>query len=283
MVGRSVTHEASRALRQSRKALECVLVDLSTQHDFLDEAGACRVHNATMVLPSWRRVVAWARRNQVPVISAMDTHRPQELPTDGFPVHCIDGSPGHRKVEFTMLPSRLFIEFDNTFSVPLDPFQSYQQVIFRKRSRDLLANPKADRFLTQLLANEFVAFGSGVEYSVKALVLGLLARSKRVTVVRDACGFWNRTEAELSLRQMEAKGATLITVEELMRRKLKRPIRYPSRHILHTGNGNGNGNGQHAPDGNGERAAPVNGNSHAHAPGNGSAAAAAEPTKLSPP
>jgi nicotinamidase-related amidase len=256
--------------RLNRRVLDCVLVDLNTQHDFLDEDGTCRVNNAPALLPSCRRVIAWARRNHVPMISAMDTHRPFEAPLDGFPVHCVDGSPGHRKLEFTLCPSRVFVEFDNTVALPLDPFTECQQVIFRKRTRDLLSNPKADRFLTQLAANEFVLFGIGTEHSVKALTLGLLARSKRVTVVRDACGFWNRSEADLSLRQMEAKGARLITVDELMQRRLRRPVRYPSRlRLIGRIRVNGHLNGSPKPHVNGKLngAAHTNGNGHHRKPG----------------
>jgi hypothetical protein len=55
----------------------------------------------------------------------------------------------------------------------------------------------------------------------------LIARGKQVSVVVDACGYFDRSEAELTVRLLGAKGATLITVDELMARRLPRPIRYP--------------------------------------------------------
>ncbi len=69
-------------------------------------------------------------------------------------------------------------------------------------------------------------FGNCVECSVKLLTLGLLAREKTVAVVADACGYRNEGSAELALRQIAAKGARIITVDELRLRKLRRHHRY---------------------------------------------------------
>ena len=119
--------------------------------------------------------------------------------------------------------------------MPRDIFRNFDQIIFRKRTKDFLGNPKAERLLTEASVGEYVILGIGLEMAIRSLALGLITRMKRVAVVYDACGYWNVTAADLSLRQMEAKGARLICVEELcsMRR------RYPNR------NGNGhNGSDQ---------------------------------------
>ena len=85
----------------------------------------------------------------------------------------------------------------------VDLFASYQQVIFWKRTDDLLSNPKADRLLTQAPINEFLLFGVGLETSIKALALALVARSKKVTIVQDACGYWSAgTADQASLRMV---------------------------------------------------------------------------------
>ncbi|HUU86051.1 MAG TPA: isochorismatase family protein [Phycisphaerae bacterium] len=232
--------------QHNRRTLECVLLDLNTQGDFLGPGAACLVKNAPQLLSAMRRVVAWAKWNHIPVISSIDSHRDSENTHDGFARHCIDGTPGQRKVPFTLLGSRIRIEGDNTLSVPLNLFGRHQQVIFRKRTHDLFGNPKADHFLSQLPTKEYILFGVGVEYSLKTLALGLLARHKPVTVVMDCCGFWSGSLADLAFRQMKAKGALLVTVEELLRRRLKRRFRYPLHPDVSGGNGNGRqrGNGR---------------------------------------
>lgn len=208
------------------RAHECVAVDLNTQYDFCDSSGSSFVDNADIVLPALRRVVAWVKRNQVPVVSAIDSQRASEIPTYEYASRCVDGTVGQRKLEFTVFPQHTYIEIDNTLSVPLNLFESCQQLIFRKRTRDLLANPKADRFLTQVPALEFLVFGNTLEVSIRSLVLGLRARHKAVTVIVDACGYWNHANAELALRQMCAKGAQITSVSELQARKLNRKHRY---------------------------------------------------------
>ena len=212
--------------RRNGRSYDCVVLDLNTQCDFCRSDGASPVLNIQDVVPALRRIVAWTKRNGVPVVSTIDSHRLSELPDHGQPVHCVDGSPGQRKVEFTVFPLRERVEFDNTLSVPLDLFKRCQQVIFRQRGEDLLNNPKADRFLTQIAASDFVVFGNTIEGAVKHLALGLVAREKQVTVVVDACGYWDRVAADQTLRQLDAKGVHLITMDELSGRQLASRRRY---------------------------------------------------------
>ena len=234
---------------ENGRAWPCVLVDLNTQRDFLDPVARCRIRNGRELVPAVRRVVAWAKWNHVPVVSSVDCHRDGESTHDGFPRHCIDGTSGQRKVPLTLFGARIRIEGDSTLAVPLDLFDEYQQVIFRKRTHDLFGNPKADRFLTQLRTEEFVLFGVGLEFSIEALALGLLARNRKVTVVGDCCGYWSDSEADLALRRMHAKGVDLVSVEQLLHRRLRRLIRYP----LHGNGWNGRQNGNGSPEGDGRR------------------------------
>jgi len=227
--------------RRNGREQECVVVDVNTQMDFCESGGAFAVANADTLIVGLRHVFAWIKRNQVPVVSSMESHRPFELSDSGQPIHCVDGSNGQRKLPFTLLSCRTRIEVDNTFSIPFDLFTTYQQLIFRKRTDDLLSNPKADRLLTQLPVKEFILFGTGFECSVKALALALLTRGKSVTVVSDACGFWSRARMDLAARQIAAKGATIISVDELLKRKLPRDHKYPL-HGLDQNGKNGLGN-----------------------------------------
>ncbi len=215
--------------RTNGRAYECVVIDLNTQYDFCDVAGADPVANLDRLIPALRHMIAWAKRNQVPVVSSIEAHRPTEISDNGHPLCCLDGSAGQRKIAFTVFRQHVRVEVDNTLSCPMDLFRQHQQVIFRKRTNDLLGNPKADRLLTQVPTPEFILFGVSLENSIKALALGLLAREKRVTVVYDASGYWARATANLAIRQIAAKGARIITIDELLHRKLDRCWRYPSR------------------------------------------------------
>ena len=212
--------------RHGRSGYECVVVDVNTQHDFCAAEGAKPVANVHQLTPALRRTIAWAKRNHVPVVSSIESRRLSETMGNRFNNFCIDGTYGQRKIGFTLFAQCAYVEVDNSPACPIDLFRRYQQVIFRKRSEDLLANPKADRFLTQVQTREFVLFGIGVEEGIKQLALGLLARHKHVVIVADASGYWNEGLADLALKKMRAKGATIITTEQLLYRKLDRSHRY---------------------------------------------------------
>lgn len=208
------------------RRIPCVLVDLNTQFDFFGGEGACPVVNYLEKHACLRRIVAWAKRNQVPIISSMDSHRRVDSDSNGIPKHCVEGSCGQKKLPFTVLPNHVFVAGDNTLAVSVDLFKTHQQVIFPQRDTDLFTNPKADRFLTQLDAEEFILYGAIAEHEIKAVALGLLVRNKRVSIIADGCGSWNPSAFDLSLRQAVAKGARVINTCDLRERKLPRVWKY---------------------------------------------------------
>ncbi len=198
-----------------RATFEQILVDLNTQCDFLLPGGALPVANRAEVLPNVRRLMNWARTRQIPVISSLEAHRHGES-FRSLPPHCIDRTLGQRKLPFTLMPQRLVLQGDNTSDVPSDPFRKYQQIIFTKRNADFLTNPKADRLINATHADSWILFGVTSTHCVKSVALGLMARHHRVIVIRDACGCWSMTDGEHALRQMEAKGAVIVTTDEVI-------------------------------------------------------------------
>jgi len=196
-------------------SLDRVLIDLNTQCDFLLPGGALPVANRADVVPRIRRLMNWARAENVPVISSLEAHRPAES-FHGLPPHCIDRTQGQRKLPFTLLPRRILLQGDNTLDIPSDPFRRHQQIILTKRCTDFLSNPKADRLINALAPHHWIIFGIPTSRCVKSVVLGLLARQYRVVVVVDACGHWSETDGAHACRQMEAKGAFMLTTDQLI-------------------------------------------------------------------
>ncbi|HPD28420.1 MAG TPA: isochorismatase family protein [Phycisphaerae bacterium] len=193
-----------------------VLLDVCTQRDFLTPGCVLQVANLDSLIANLQRVFGWVRSNGIAVVSLVESHRPTE-PMREFPLHCIDNTPGQEKLPFTLLSPRTLVETDNYLSLPPDLQANNRQLIFRKRTRDILSNPKADRFLTSWQPEEYIIVGVGLERAIRGLALGLLARHKTVTVVTDACGCWSPADAELVIRQLGAKDIRLTTVEELTR------------------------------------------------------------------
>ncbi|MHC4071314.1 MAG: cysteine hydrolase family protein [Planctomycetota bacterium] len=190
-----------------------VLVDIDTQRDFLLAAGKACTNNHAEVLPNIRRVMAWARRRNIPIISTAEVHPNNN---GGSLVHyCLDGTTGQRKIRYTLLSNRASFPADTRGALPADLLQAHRQVILYKRCADPFDEPRIDRLFSEVLADEFILIGAGAEDAVVATALGLLHRGKNVRVVVDALGSHNTRMAKLALRKMKAKGAKLVKTRNL--------------------------------------------------------------------
>lgn len=185
-----------------------VLIDVDTQKDFLLANGKACIRNHRRVLAHIRRMMAWARTNNIPIISIAEVH-----PNNGNGEiefgYCIDGTEGQKKVRYTLLSNRVSFAADGHSDLPRDTLRQHRQVILHKRCVDPFEEPRIDRLLSEVRANEFILIGTGAEGAVMATALGLLQRGKKVVVVADAVGSHNKREAKLALRKVEAKGARL--------------------------------------------------------------------------
>jgi nicotinamidase-related amidase len=188
-----------------------VLIDVDTQRDFLLADGAACVRNHRRVLSNIRRVAAWARRNGVRVVSTVQIY----AKNGGKINYCIDGTEGLKKVSYTLRSNRHAFAADGNTDLPRDVMRIYEQVVFGKRCVDPFEEPRIERLFSEISAEEFIVIGADTEKSVKATVLGLLQRGKRVTVVIDATGIHDRNEADLAIRLMQAKGAQLVETRSL--------------------------------------------------------------------
>jgi len=106
-------------------------------------------------------------------------------------------------------------EADNSTDLSRDLLTRYEQIILSKRVEDPFDEPRAERLLTELRADEFVVIGVPAETSVSATVLGLLQRGKRVVVLTDAVGVYDRKVADIMFRKWLAKGAILMETKDL--------------------------------------------------------------------
>ncbi len=201
-----------------------VYLDICTQRDYLAPDGSCTSANAEQVLTNIKHVMAFARWAKVPTLSCVDVRRPDDV--RGLPrPNCVVGTPGQRKVTCSVLPDRVVIDSDNCLCVPLDLLERHQQAILTKQHTDPFTNPKLDRLLTEMPSRRFVVFGVSLETSLRLLVLGLLLRQRRVALVRDACGYWSAAEADMALRQLEAKGCELITTPQIVETAVSERLR----------------------------------------------------------
>lgn len=202
-----------------------VVVDIDTQRrSFPDNGKVCTRHNKT-VLANIRRVIAWTRLKHINVISTI------QIPaSNACCCNFGDGDTnGFRKMSCTFRNRRTQFDATDCTDLPVELLEEYDQVILCKRCIDPFEEPRADRLLTELEADEFILIGSLAEGAIKATALGLLARRKNVRVLVDAVGSGNKAAAKLALRHMWAKGAKLTDTQTLLRSPAPRSAQGRSR------------------------------------------------------
>ena len=200
-------------LQLARARRRQILIDIDTQKDFLLAGGKACIGNHRRVLAHIRRVMAWARRRNVPVISTAEVHPNHN--GEGRDSYCLDNTDGQKKIRYSLFNNRLSFPADGNTDLPRDMLRRYKQVILHKRCVDPFDEPRIDRLLSEVRANEFILVGTSLEGAIEATALGLLQRGKKVTVIIDAVGSRNKREAKLALRKMETKGAKLIETKKL--------------------------------------------------------------------
>jgi len=186
-----------------------VLVDVDTQRDLLMVEGTSCIRNHRRVLANIRRIMAWARATGLPVISTAQVNKCPKIN------YCLEDTPGSAKMSYTLLNRRVSYQADGYTDLPREFFKDHEQMVLKKRSFDPFEEPRAERVLTEMRADEFVVMGAITESSIKATVLGLLLRGKRVVVIEDAIGSHDKNAAEIAIRQMQAKGAKLVETKTI--------------------------------------------------------------------
>ena len=190
-----------------------VLLDISTQKDFFLGSGKACVRNHRRVLANIRRIMAWARYNNLPIISTCQIY-PNNNGASAVN-YCLDGTEGQQKIRYTMLDNHIDFVADGSTDLPVDLLKNYRQVILQKRCSDPFEEPRIERLLSEMRAGEFVIIGANTEQAVMAAAIGLTQRGKKVSVVIDAIGSQDRMQADLAIRKMQAKGAQLIETKKL--------------------------------------------------------------------
>jgi len=190
-----------------------LLIDIDTQKDFLSPSGSACVRNQADVLAKIRRIMVWVGRENVPVISTVEVF-PNNNGCSKIN-YCLDGTDGQRKVPCTLLRERVSFPADDINALPADILLAYKQVILHKRCVDPFEEPRIERLLSEVQADEFILIGAGTESAVRATAMGLLQRDKKVIVIVDALGSHNIREAKFALRKIRAKGAKLVKMQDV--------------------------------------------------------------------
>ncbi len=204
---------------------ERILLDVDVQRDFFVAGGSCYQPEATEAAKNIRRLFAWARKRQTPVLSTVVRVKDgRKSPLSDTP-HCIEGSDGEKRISGTLMRRYVDMGMRGSTDLPDDIFQVYQQVIIEQRSTDIFQHVRAERLLSELQVDTFVVCGAGSAGGVAEAVIGLRQRNFKVILAADAILDLGDPRAEMAWLRMLAKGAVpLSTAEIIMAEQQKRPV-----------------------------------------------------------
>jgi nicotinamidase-related amidase len=189
-----------------------IIVDVDTQRHFFSNPGIICIQDHRRVLANILKVIKWAKQKSIRTISTV-----QILP-DHFTYYTpnIIGREKQKKVNYTLYKTYASLEATDCTDLPLAVLQHYNQLILHKRCFDPFEEPRVDRVLSELWAEQFIIIGAPAEGAVRATALGLLGRRKHVTVLCDATGSYKKMAGKIALRHISQRGAKIIRTEAFL-------------------------------------------------------------------
>jgi nicotinamidase/pyrazinamidase len=208
--------KACRAVEAEMLSRDFVFWEVDVQADFMLPGGKLYVPGAEKLLPNIRKLTDAARRDEVFLVSHGCFHPPDDPEFQQFPPHCLKGTPGAEFVPEALANNFARIENRPTEKLPED-LTKYQQIVLEKQTLDIFESHHADALVEQLgNSPEFVVFGVVTEYCVNYAAKGLLARKRRVTVVKDAIETLDPKVGAKTISDLQNLGARLITTDQAL-------------------------------------------------------------------
>jgi nicotinamidase/pyrazinamidase len=188
--------------------------EVDTQADFMLPGGKLYVAGAEKLIPNIKRLVDVARQGNVLLVSDADRHSNNDPEFQTFPPHCIRGTPGARIIPEGLAQTFYTVPNDEKYKLPKN-LLTFQQIILEKQTLDVFDNPHASAIVDRLGKDvEYVVFGVVTEYCVRLAAKGLLARGRKVSIVKDAIETLKAEDGRRALEELKSLGARLITTDE---------------------------------------------------------------------
>ena len=193
-----------------------LFLDIDTQKDFMLPGGALYVPGAEEIIPVIKRLTGFAGRNNIPLLSSVDAHEPDDPEFRDFPPHCVSNTPGQSKI-----PESLLDEYLVAGQAPADgaSFTRHRQIIIEKTNLDLFSNPNTEIILKELNPGLIYLYGVATDYCVGIAAQGAMKRSFNVTLISDAIRGISKDNTEKIVTEIKVMGGMFISSEELLSRE----------------------------------------------------------------
>ena len=190
--------------------------EVDVQRDFMLPGGKLYVPGAENLLPNIRRLTDAARRGEVLLVSHGCFHAPDDPEFKQFPPHCVKGTLGADFVPEALCDNFVRVENTPDARLPAD-LSKYQQIVLEKQTLNIFDSRHADALVDRIgTGPEFVVFGVVTEYCVAFAAKGLLARKRRVAVVKDAIETLDPAAGNQMIAGLKSAGARVLTTDEAL-------------------------------------------------------------------
>ncbi|HXY06459.1 MAG TPA: isochorismatase family cysteine hydrolase [Terriglobales bacterium] len=187
--------------------------DVDTQFDFMYPEGKLYVPGADTIIPNLQCLTSFAAQHQIPIVASTDAHLSTDPEFNEYPPHCLNGTPGQRKVEGTLLPQYFTIP-NRKIDLPRD-LGRYPQIILEKQTVDVFTNPNTEALLTLMGRRDIVLYGVVTEICVDHAARGLIRRGFRVHLVEDAVRSLDSERGQATSQCVRQHGGRLLTTKEV--------------------------------------------------------------------
>lgn len=213
----SKSTQVMKSLIQKRSQKKNILFfDVDTQFDFVDKKGTLFVKDADKLKSVWAKLTKFALKNDIKIISSLDTHKRGDPEFKEFPAHCLRASFGHQKIPQCLAPSRIVIESkENSVEELYSIKENYSQIILEKNVLDVFSNPNLQKLIKILNPEEVYVYGVTTEYCVRYACLGLKNLLGKVYVVEDAIKAITSSAEEKVLAEFKKKGIQFIKSSQM--------------------------------------------------------------------
>lgn len=192
-----------------------VFWDVDTQVDFIHPGGKLYVPGAEKIIPNLKRLTQEARQRGILVVASMCAHQEGDEEFQEYPLHCLVGTPGQKKIAETTLALQAVIP-NRPVELPAD-LDRAEQVILEKQQYDVFTNPNIEKLLAHLGRDfDVVMYGVVTEICVAHAARGLLDRGYRVRLVRDAIQHLDEAKSRALLEEVARRRGALTATEEAL-------------------------------------------------------------------
>ena len=201
--------------------------DVDTQHDFMKADGLLYVPGSEEIIPALKRLTDFAHSKGIRILASADDHVPghRELSStpdyhDTFPLHCMRGTKGQRKIPETALRNPLVVEPEAEDPPTVeDRVKAHQgDVLLHKHWFDVFTNDNIEPVLDALDPREVVLYGVALDVCDKFAIEGLLQRRPevRLSLVTDAVRPIHAEAGARLLDEWKRRGVRMVTTAEVV-------------------------------------------------------------------